>query len=54
MWGFFESQDYLQEKILAKNISDNIEHNILTDKLTIEQKEKKIIILKCIKSYYGL
>jgi hypothetical protein len=54
MWGFFESQDYLQEKILARNIVSNIKNDILTAKLTIEQKEKKLLILRCIKSYYGL
>ena len=54
MWGYFESEDYLQEKILAKNLCDNIEHDILTDKLTIEKKEKKLILLKCIKYFYSL
>ena len=54
MWGFFESEDHLQEKILARNIVSNIENDILTAKLTIEQKEKKQLILRCIKYFYGL
>jgi len=53
MWGYFESEDYLQEKILARNLYDNLEHDILTSELTIEKKQKKIVLLKCIKYYYG-
>jgi len=53
MWGYFESEDHLQEKILARNIVSNIENDILTATLTIEKKQKKIVLLKCIKYYYG-
>ena len=54
MWGFFESEDHLQEKILARNIVSNIENDLLDTKLTIEKRERKIILLKCIKYFYSL
>jgi len=54
MWPFGEDNDLLQEKILAKNIIQNLTNELDCKQMSKEKEERKLIILQSIKYYYGL
>jgi len=53
MWPF-ENQELLQEKILAKNIIDNLTGEIQCKEMSPEKRDRKMIILQSVKYYYSL
>ena len=54
MWNFFTNEKYEAEKTYANSIINKITKELDCGKLPQDIRERKELILKCVKYYYGL
>ena len=54
MWPFTSTEQFLQAKILSKNIVDNIQNDLTSKEMSKESRESKLIILESLQYYYSL
>lgn len=54
MWPFTSTEQFLQAKILSKNIVDNIQNDLTSKEMSKESRERKLIILESLQYYYSL
>ena len=54
MWSFFKDEKYEKERTLANSIINKLTKELECETLPDQNRERKELILKCIKYYYSL